>query len=644
VFLIYKHDETNDRVYVNVSDVSYEYYYTNDTPHPFLHRDKVSLARGPKIKELVMDRYKALKKINKGKVKYNVDFNVLDYVLYVAKSQNDNLGSYNVCSFDIEVHGEVLYEPKNPKGEISLVSMFFENQQTFIQLINTNVMKHVDEKTILQQLHEHIGNENLLQDVKEIKFVYVDNEQELLYTFAELIKQNHVDVLNAWNIYYDINYIYNRTLYLGLDISIFSPIGKPMHPSSKLGYALIPGIIVMDSMDLYKTYRYPPLTHYTLDHVAKVELNVGKVDYEGTFYEFAMNDPNRFIAYSMIDTILLHNINKRQGHIDLHLMVKDVAWCSFVNCMSTIAQIEGLLYQFATKKGLVIRQRPYGVTKDHPFKGAFVREPRKGYIPWVVDIDASSMYPSIIMTLNISPETFIGYIENVTFEFMEKMLLTNEVDDVTITINTTPSLNYFGVSQKQTMTVKELKQFIKQYDLIIAYNGTIFLKNVKGIVAEIEETLVKLRKQYKDKAKQALRQGNIPEFIRYDTMQKALKVLANAVYGATGNQGYRFFDVRISTAITLTGQIENKIVSGILDAVITDFFEGKIDDIANADYSKYMVPSIFRRAEGQQYYVFYSDTDSSFIDIFDLLALEVKYLLDNPDILEEERKKLKQAS
>ena len=38
--------------------------------------------------------------------------------------------------------------------------------------------------------------------------------------------------------------------------------------------------------------------------------------------------------------------------------------------------------------------------------------PKRGKHDWVYDLDVTSMYPSVMRTLNISPETKIGKLEN----------------------------------------------------------------------------------------------------------------------------------------------------------------------------------------------------------------------------------------
>ena len=43
---------------------------------------------------------------------------------------------------------------------------------------------------------------------------------------------------------------------------------------------------------------------------------------------------------------------------------------------------------------------------------AYVKSPIVGKYEWIYDLDLTSLYPSIIMTLNISPETKIGKIQD----------------------------------------------------------------------------------------------------------------------------------------------------------------------------------------------------------------------------------------
>ena len=63
--------------------------------------------------------------------------------------------------------------------------------------------------------------------------------------------------------------------------------------------------------------------------------------------------------------------------------------------------------------GIVAPNRPPKPKKqsDDKFAGAYVQRPQKGKHDWVYDLDITSMYPSVIRSLNISPETKVGKIQ-----------------------------------------------------------------------------------------------------------------------------------------------------------------------------------------------------------------------------------------
>ena len=48
---------------------------------------------------------------------------------------------------------------------------------------------------------------------------------------------------------------------------------------------------------------------------------------------------------------------------------------------------------------------------EEGFEGAYVKEPIPGKYNWVYDLDMQSLYPSIMMQNNISPECIVGMID-----------------------------------------------------------------------------------------------------------------------------------------------------------------------------------------------------------------------------------------
>ena len=71
-----------------------------------------------------------------------------------------------------------------------------------------------------------------------------------------------------------------------------------------------------------------------------------------------------------------------------------------------------------------------------PYSGGFVLSPKVGFHNWIMDLDASSMYPSIIRTLNISPETYICQVKNITDEMREYLVgLHNDIGETSIIVS-----------------------------------------------------------------------------------------------------------------------------------------------------------------------------------------------------------------
>ena len=52
------------------------------------------------------------------------------------------------------------------------------------------------------------------------------------------------------------------------------------------------------------------------------------------------------------------------------------------------------------------------IKKSQEYAGGYLKEPNPGLYEWVIDLDFTSLYPSIIRSLNIGVETLVGRIVN----------------------------------------------------------------------------------------------------------------------------------------------------------------------------------------------------------------------------------------
>ena len=165
------------------------------------------------------------------------------------------------------------------------------------------------------------------------------------------------------------------------------------------------------------------------------------------------------------------------------------------------------------------------------------------------DEDLTSLYPSIIMSLNIGRETLIG------------RLVTQDDRDNRLGLNDLKNMNpkdEFEVEnlqrRKKILSVGEILALIKQNNLAITANGVMFRTDKPSTLSVILNKWFDERVQYKNAMKKAYKAGNKEEGELNHLRQYTMKILLNSLYGATALPTFRYGSVLLSEGITLTGQ------------------------------------------------------------------------------------------
>jgi len=172
----------------------------------------------------------------------------------------------------------------------------------------------------------------------------------------------------------------------------------------------------------------------------------------------------------------------------------------------------------------------YGLKIGLP--GAFVKEPNKGRYHWIFDLDLTSLYPSIIMSLNISPETKVGKILN-----WDSFAWIKHVDD---------KIYFIKINDKTTeYTYKQLREYIESNGYLVAANGVFYMnpKVKKGFIPRILEQWFEERVKFKDLMKKHGKLGDADKQRFYFMKQLVAKVLLNSFYGVLGLSSFRFSDM-----------------------------------------------------------------------------------------------------
>ena len=165
------------------------------------------------------------------------------------------------------------------------------------------------------------------------------------------------------------------------------------------------------------------------------------------------------------------------------------------------------------------------------------------------DEDLTSLYPSIIMSLNIGKETLMGRIIDVDDRNSRlglNDLLQRDPEEELLLEN--------SKRKRARIKVKDLIHQIKSKNLSISANGVFFRTDIKSVLSTILSKWFDERVEYKNKMKKAYKSGNETLGEEFHLKQYTMKILLNSVYGATALPTFRYGNVVLSEAITLSGQ------------------------------------------------------------------------------------------
>ena len=261
------------------------------------------------------------------------------------------------------------------------------------------------------------------------QYIECNDEYDLLKRFVNFISADYPHVITGWNIeFFDIPYLCNRIKkILGEDLTKqLSPWGNVYErqinrfKNMEIVYD-IQGISILDYLDLYRKFTYTAQESYRLDHIAKVELGKQKLSYDeyDSFRSFYTNDWQKFVEYNVIDVKIVDELEDKMKLIELILTMAYDAKCNYSDVFSAVRTWDCILFNHLWKKNIVVQQKD-DKKVGRQIEGAFVQEPVPGKYKWVVSFDATSLYPSIIMQYNLSPETMVIGGKSTTVDSMLK--------------------------------------------------------------------------------------------------------------------------------------------------------------------------------------------------------------------------------
>jgi len=406
----------------------------------------------------------------------------------------------NILSFDLEI--------RNPHG--------MPNSKED-EIIMIGISSNFGVEKVLSTKGEHL-------DFVETVF----SEKEMIETFVKVVKENNVDVIVGYNSdNFDFPYIKDRAALYNIDLD-FGMDGSGLK-FIKRGFTSAAYLKGMIHVDLYLVMRrYISLDRYTLERVYLELFGEEKIEVQGDkifeYWDNGGEELDNLFDYSLDDVVSTLRIAEETLPLSLEL-ARLVGQPLFdLARMATGQQAEWYLVRKAYEYNELVPNKPGGMKKSRKSEsatGGYVKEPEKGLHNNLVQFDFRSLYPSIIISKNISPDVLLK--KHLGKDYNIANLLNEE---------------------------KNLEEDDTNYNIPPEYNNK-FAKNPQGFIPSVIWNVVSERL----KIKEMMNKTEDPTEKRVLRVQQdALKRLANTMYGIYGFSRFRWHSKECGKSITSWGR------------------------------------------------------------------------------------------
>lgn len=601
----------NDRVLVR--HPSPYYFYVEDDEGEFK-----SLWNKP-LKKLTFDSNDEFEEAKRHyKKRYESDIKPLDKVL-MNEYYGRELPAIHFTALDIEVATNMdvgWSRPENPYAPINAITMYHSWLDKFVTI------------AVPPEEWDGTWEYNKHPNFKFDDVIIVSSERELLMLVLQEIE--NADIITGWNSeFFDAPYLVKRTeMVLGKAFTqrwCFPQARGPKFNMVTTSFGdermvvKLNGRAHLDYMDLFKKFTFEGRPSYALAYIAEVELDIPKLEYDGTLEELYHNDFSTFVAYNYRDTEIIKELDKKYKLMALAMQLSHENTVPLEAILGTVKYVETGIANYAHHYFNAIAQDKTQSEDLGKVEGAIVLTPKIGLHDWVGSVDINSLYPSVIRSLNISPEKFVGQFAG--FESSWR-----DIKDKTNTMHTLK----FDDGETATATGAEWWQVLQKKQWVVSAYGTVFDEsNGKGVVADILGFWYAERKRLQAEKKKWTAKitelekihgedSNNEELVEarkqedyYDLLQLTKKIQLNSAYGALLNRFFRWGRQEFGASVTATGRQITTHMLGTIGQLLTGEFAVLIKTTNHLDDGT--VQHLYHTDNPA---VIYSDTDSGYFRTF----------------------------
>lgn len=399
------------------------------------------------------------------------EFDLLEYMYEMEPDVLKQLHAMNfpkLYTFDIEtefIPGK-FPEPEKAEHKVTAISVVGPDLSCIVFGLNRLNSDQVNlfRKRYLDYIDTIPYAKKLVEGKKfepKVYYQFYEQERDLLqHFFTKIVPQ--IGVLAGWNSWrFDWQYLVNRLNRIftegeARNIMYQSSITRELDRISwkemdgtKYSVKAPMHTAIVDYMELVKKYEYSlrPYESYSLDWVSTNGIGAHKIKYEGSLQDLYERDPEWYYFYNAVDSLLVMLLHYRFKCIESPAAVSSVTLVPLIKSLGQVALTTANMFEvyYKDNKHVVYNVDEIDRVKI-PYEGAFC-----GCVPgrysWNVCDDFASLYPSQIISCNLSMENMV---ENIS-----------EPDS-------------FGRRIKIPWTPEDLEKFKQDKNFFVSVNGNVY--------------------------------------------------------------------------------------------------------------------------------------------------------------------------
>jgi len=390
-----------------------------------------------------------------------------------------------IAAFDLEVYAkDRMPEPDRPENEIIMASWV---DSTGRRVVITT------------------------KDIERDYVVKVETEAQIISELNRLMREVDPDIVLTYNgDNFDLPYLRERARFLGMRIPWGRDGSEPRIRRGPTGNTTV-DIAGRAHVDVFQIVQFMAgigainSIHLDLESVYEAVLGKKKVKIKHMDIadQWRSGDLGLLADYNLQDSIACYELGMEFLPLYVELSRITVSPLPNTTRMSASQLVEWTLIRRAFKMGKVVPRKPreeeVRARMMETYQGAFVKEPVPGLHERIVVLDFRSLYPTIIISHNVDPDTANA-------------------------------------------------PYCSRENAYVSPVGHYFCKEPKGLIPGMLEEVLELRFALKDKLKKMDKDD--PDYKPLYAKQKALKIVANATYGYLGFARARWYCKVCAEAVT----------------------------------------------------------------------------------------------